>query len=485
MVLGRVSLDGQARRVFAVVNSCHQQLGDPVDLSDCDFCHRSNSRLVQASGILNPLRTHAVNTADLGSMLRQARRTLPQLAKLTGSVKTRALQAMARRIQEQQDALLEANTLDLEQLRGQATPEWVLQGMKLTPERLQRAARQLQVLSTLPDPIGQIDRSWRQENGLLLNRHRVPLGLIAILYEIHPESAIGGIGMGLKAGNGVVLCSSPALAGTHQVLFDLLSAAAYSCGVPEGALLSAQHNHSLAEDMGEFSLPLLQQSRYLDVVIPCGRPHWVESIRQASTTAVLHTCLGHGHIYVDATATWTQVQTVILQQLTPDGLEGIPLGQAVLQWLLLHRSWIDQHGQNLLRELTHRGISVQISPELQPTFPSWPITADQIDSIEQVHVRLQAVNDLSEAIAWINKNGQRHCETILTDSEACRQRFVQEVDTALVYVNSSPFTPDRWAGTPVFDHQGGIALGTSIQRLHPRGPIDLHTLTTVKYVAIG
>lgn len=428
-----------------------------------------------------------VNDFDLSTTLRQVRRTVPQLARLSGGLKNKALLAMAKRLRDQLDQLLEANTLDLEKQRGQPYSEWVLEGMKLTPERIQRSAQQMETLANLPDPIGVIDRCWRGEDGTLFSRYRVPLGVLALIYEVYPEFAISGISMALKSGNGIVVSSSGAIAHTHQALVSLLSEAAYAAGVPEGTIQSIPE-----EDVQPFqagasqTIPLLQQSRYLDLVIPCGRPNWVESIHQASSTAVLITRLGHGHVYIDASASWKQVQSALLSSLGHHSPDLISALQPVIVWILVHKDWSPNLRQALLTELTHQGFSLQVGSQMLAQFPQMQPIQEILDSTEHPHIRLQQVDTLTEAITWINKNGHRQSEAILSDSQQTVQRFVQEVDAATIYVNSSLLPSTRNLGIPSMGaSRNGFSLGISVQKLHVRGPIDLESLTTVKYIAVG
>ncbi len=423
---------------------------------------------------------------DLGTTLRQVRRLLPQLQRLSSQTKRQALLALSERLLERSDLLLEANTLDLESCREQTVPEWILNGMKLTPERLQRSAHLLTLLAQQPDPIGSMEGGHRQENGLLISRYRVPLGLIALVYEIYPEFALNGIGMALKAGNGVVLAGSGPIQKTHQAIVDLLAETAYEHGIPEGAIqtLPAQ---DLTADPQEDSplLPLLQQTRYLDLVIPCGRPGWVEFLLQASKVPVLVTHLGYGHIYLERTAPWPLVKSVLLDHLAQYGSEGIPIYQPLTLWLLIHPDWAAAHLPKLIEALLSQGIDVQAAAAILEQFPELHPIGEGFDSTERPHLRLQPIPDLTEAITWINKNGYHQSETILTDSQSAAQRFLQEVDAALIHINTSPLSAGRGAGIPTLGAFRDLSLGISTQRLHVRGPIDVEALTTVKVVAQG
>ncbi|MEN9202926.1 MAG: hypothetical protein Q6K80_11545 [Thermostichus sp. DG_1_6_bins_120] len=429
---------------------------------------------------------------DLGTTLRQLRRLLPQLQRLSSQTKRQALLALAEALLARSDLLLEANTLDLESCREQTVPEWILNGMKLTPERLQRAAQLLTHLAQQPDPIGRLEEGYRQDNGLFVGRYRVPLGLIALVYEIYPEFALNGIGMALKTGNGVITAGTGPIQKTHQAIVQLLAETAYEQGIPEGAIQSYSARtpfsaQDLTADAPEDSplLPLLQQTRYLDLVIPCGRPGWVESLLRASKVPILTTHLGYGHIYLDRTAPWSLVKSVLLDHLAQYGSEGIPIYQPLTLWLLIHPDWGSAHLPQLIETLLAQGIDMQAAALILEQFPHLRPIGEGFDSTERPHLRLQPVADLTEAITWINKNGYHQSETILTDSQSAAQRFLQEVDAALIHINTSPLSAGRGAGIPTLGAFRDLSLGISTQRLHVRGPVNLEALTTVKVIAQG
>ncbi|MDX2272632.1 MAG: gamma-glutamyl phosphate reductase [Cyanobacteriota bacterium] len=421
---------------------------------------------------------------DLGTTLRQGRRAAIALAKLSGSQKDQALKSLARALKTEGDHLLEANTLDLELAREGSLAEWVVEGMKLTPERLQRCAHQVETLAQAADPIGLLDQGYRQDNGLMVTRQRIPLGLIALLYEIYPEFAILGMSMALKTGNSLMLACHPSLLRTHQAILHHLGETVYTVGIPESAIQSVPLEGAEVEP-SESPMPLLQQPRYLDLVIPLGRIPWVDRIVRTSQVPVLRTHLGHGHLYIDASASWPQVEALLLHNLSQIAADSLPFYQVITLWMLIHQTWAERHVGELVTTLTHQGFALQVGPAIRERFPHLEPIKDGIDSNELPHLRLQQVSDLSAAIAWINKQGHEQPETILADSQIVIQRFVQEVNSCLVYVNSSPLASRPGSGIPMLSSGSGLSLGTSVQRLHARGPIELAALTTTKYVVLG
>lgn len=408
---------------------------------------------------------------DLSTTLRQVRRAALSLARLSAETRNQAILALSQTLLKARDEILEANTLDLEASRGQQG--WVLEGMKLTPERIERAAQRLQHLALAPDPIGYVQASWRTPKGDLLTRLRVPLGVIALAYEIHPEFLLQGLGMGLKTANGLVLCSGDTLTHTHQAIVERLSEAAYKAGIPEGSLQLAPAHQIQPPSDGEARLPpLLQQSRFVDLVIPCGRSSWVEALQQCSSTPVLATALGYGHLYLDQSASWPLVEMLLNSSLSTKALD-MMIWQPVLMSILIHPRWAEQHLSQLLSLLQSKEVALQADPALGLEVK--PID-DGIDSAALPSVRLRATADVQEAIQWINKQGSQQIEAICSDSQQAINRFVQEVDAATLVINQSPLH---------LDYPLDVLMPSSCQKLHARGPLTLEALTTVKYVLAG
>ncbi len=416
-----------------------------------------------------------VSDFDLSTTLRQVRRASQSLTRLGREGRDRAITAMAQALRGCRDELLEANTLDLEASRGQQG--WVLEGMKLTPERLEQAAQRLEQLTLAPDPIGVIDQGWRTAQGDGLSRYRVPLGVIALVYEIYPEFAVQGLGMGLKTGNGLVMCSAETLSHTHRVMVERLSEAAYAAGIPEGAIQWVPADQVRPSDGEETRLPpLLQQARFVDLIIPCGRSSWVEAMQRGSSTPVLVTELSYGHLYVDESADWRLLEGLLAEDLSQQALDiGLTL-QPVLLWLLIHPRWAECHLGELVELLRGKGIQVQADPVIRERVGGLDPVAEEMDPASLPRVRLQQVSGLQDGIQWINKNGSHGVEGILSDSQQSIQRFVQEVDAATIVVNQSPAQ---------VQYPMDVLMPSSIQKLHARGPITLASLTTHKYVLTG
>jgi glutamate-5-semialdehyde dehydrogenase len=398
---------------------------------------------------------------------------------LSGADKNAALREMAETLQGQGDVVLEANTLDLERARDRGSSNWILEGMKLTPERLSRVSQQLQALADLPNPIGALDKQWRYDRHMFLARYRVPLGTIALVYETYPELAANGIGMALKSGNCVVVASGGEISATHEAMVSLLSTAVYEAGLPEGAV------QSVPGDRPEPLRALLRQSRLLDLVLACGRNSWLEEVRELSTATVLAAQLGQGYIYISASATWSQVQAAILDADCP--LSGRECGSAKSRrfypipalGLLLHEAWAEAHLPQLVDALAAQDYSLVGDERVGARLPHIPLLQDETVEEDSETLPIRIVPDTNAAIAWIKRHSFGQVETIIADSTTDIQHFALAVETSTICINSCA------AFTDTAETRLGALLGISSQKLPARGPVNLEDLTTVKYILEG
>ena len=411
-----------------------------------------------------------MNNFDLNTTLRQAARVQSPLSLLKGETKNRALRALAEALQERGDTILEANTIDLEQVRGQHQAKWMLEGMKLTPERLKYASKQLIALSRLPDPVGAIDRTWNYDTGVSLVRRRIPLGVMGLAYEVYPEIQIGGIGMALKSGNSIVVAGSASLAATQDAIVDLFSTAAYTSGIPEGSI------QSVPSDRPEGLQAMLHQERFIDLMLLCGRGSWVERMQDQSTVPTIAAQFGRGHVYIASSASWEQV----LHTLLASDNHQVNLGdlqqrfQIPVMGIVMHEAWAEQHLDALIVQLRERDVAIAPDDRVLAMLPT---LAGKEEG--QTGLPLRIVATLEESISWLCKNSYGQLEGIITNSLSDIDTFSRSVTASSVYVNCLPHLGDPR------NSQLGAFLGISTSKLHARGPIGLENLTTVKYIATG
>lgn len=455
---------------------------DSASMLDRPHCTRNRSSIVLLAS-----EHFMANNFDLTTALRQLCRAAAPLAATTGALRNRALRSIAEATIARAEEILEANTLDLEHLRGEAVPSWELDSLKLTPERLQHLAEQLHQLAALSDPIGAVERAWKFENDLTLTRYRMPLGAIALAYEIYPEWCLSGIGMALKTGNSVVVANDRLLSATQAAMVSISCAAAYGAGIPEGSI------QAIPGGQTENFVSLLQQSRYLKLVLACGRSSWVAEIAERAEVMTLAAELPRSSIYIDASATWERVLADILQHpALPDCRGGAADKRLTYRvphlQFLLHADWARKHLDALLAQLQQQncvlsGKDASVLTALERSQVSRPPAApleprdSQMSSDSQIQI--DTVTDIEEAIAVIDTLADGRPAAIVTESRANARRFARRVESSIAFVNRFPDTAD------IARSSTGTYLGLAAAPLPARGIIDLAALTTVKYLAEG
>ncbi|WP_448561374.1 glutamate-5-semialdehyde dehydrogenase [Trichothermofontia sp.] len=409
-------------------------------------------------------------TAAVVMAVQEAAQSAIQLAKVSGSDRSRALRAMAQNLRERQDDILEANTLDLETSHEMAMPDLILDWLKLTPERIQTAVQVLQKLSELSDPIQQvISTKYPVENCQSYAQH-MPLGVIALVYEAIPELAAIAAGLCLRTGNSLVLKGGHEASHSNQAIAAALQAALEEVSLPIGCVTP------LASEQGSSIRDLVTQDAWINLVIPYGRPSLVQQVVRQATAPVLRTAIGNCYLYWSASGSLDMVRRVILEshRREPDAVNAIEkvLVHTKQNPAALTALW------NTLREQGFRlkGDDALVSafPELEPTTPEeWGQSA-----LDKVAI-FKWVDSLETAITWINHYSSGHADCLITESYRESRQFAIGVTSAAVYINASP----QFTRNP--KRARDIALGMSNQKGLRRGVIGLETLTTLKQVIQG
>jgi glutamate-5-semialdehyde dehydrogenase len=393
-----------------------------------------------------------------------------QLALFRGDSRSKAVQALAAALKNHQNEILEANTLDLETSREMALPEVLLDWLKLTPERLQTAMNILQRLSELPDPIGRVlTTSLPVEQGQTYFQ-LMPLGVVALVHESLPDIAAIAAGLCLRTGNSLILKGGSEASHTNAVISQILQGAIETTGLPADCLIS------LAPEQGSSIRELVTQDRHLNLVIPYGRPHWVEQVVRQSTAPVLRTAMGNCYLYWSPSVSWDLVRTIIIDShmTQPDPVNAI---EKVLVSPETPASTLSQ----LLSSLQDKGFALRGDAALAAEFPGLPLAATEdwgrayLDRV----VAFKRVPSFAEGIDWINQYSSGHADCLVTESYQESHQFAARVDSASIYINSSP----RFYRAP--KRGDAVCLGMSNQKGYRRGSIGLETLTTMKQVVQG
>ena len=393
------------------------------------------------------------------------------LATTKGGDRSRGVQAMAQALQKSFDDILEANTLDLEASREMAVPELVWEWLKLTPERLQTTIQILHRIGELSDPIRRVMNASYQLDDSQTYSQLMPLGVIALIYEAFPELGAIAAGFCIKTGNALILRGGSEASQSNLVIAQALQAALDETGLPAGSV------ELLPSEQGTSIRDLVTQDRYLNLVIPYGRPTLVQKVMQQATVPVLKSAMGNCYLYWSATGSLEMVRWVILDSHAsePDPVNAI-------EKILINRYQKPSSLAILWNSLTEKGFQLRGDAELVAEFPKQlTLAADSewnqpyLDKI----IAFKVVDSIESAIAWMNQYSSGHADCLVTESYQESRQFALGVDSSSVYINSSPrFSRNPKRGEAVF-------LGMSNQKGYRRGMINLETLTTIKQVVQG
>ncbi len=400
------------------------------------------------------------------------RSAAPSVAGLDTGTKNRVLCALADRLLEEETvrAILEANSIDMERGRESHMPEGRLDRLLLNRERLSQIAEGVRQVALLPDPIGEILEESVRPNGLHIRKVRVPLGVIGIIYESRPNVTADAFALTLKTGNAVVLKGgSDAIASNLAIVSaikDVLSGNGIS---PDAVDIIASTDR---KDAAEF----MSMREYIDVLIPRGSAGLIRAVVEGSRIPVIETGSGNCHIYVDESADLDKAVPIIINAKTQrigvcNAAESLVVHEAVKErFLPLLLSSMNEHHVELRADEESIGLLPGAVPATEKDFGT-----EYLDYILSV----KTVSSLDEAIRHINRYHTGHSDAIITEDEAAAERFLNEIDSACVYVNASTRFTDG------FEFGFGAEIGISTQKLHARGPMGLRELTSYKYKITG
>lgn len=413
----------------------------------------------------------SVPAPDTMTAVRSAYRASLELARTKGIDRSRGVQAMAKALQQHFDDILEANTLDLEASREMAVPDLILEWLKLTPERLQTTIQILQRIGEVSDPIRRVMNASHQLDHSQTYCQLMPLGVIALIYEAFPELGAIAAGLCLKTGNSLILRGGSEASHSNAVIAQALQSALDECGFPIGCL------ELLPSERGASIRDLVTQDKYVNLVIPYGRPSLVQQVMQQSTAPVLKSAMGNCYLYWSPTGTLEMARWVILDSHAsePDPVNAI-------EKVLIHRDQKPSSLVMLWHSLKEKGFELRGDALLTEDFPDKLTLATELEwshpYLKKI-IAFKAVDSIEAAIAWINQYSSGHADCLVTESYQESRQFALGIDSSSIYINSSPrFSRNPKRGDAVF-------LGMSNQKGHRRGLISLETLTTVKQIVQG
>jgi glutamate-5-semialdehyde dehydrogenase len=394
------------------------------------------------------------------------------LATLPRARKDEALIAVAEALDRRAAEILTENREDVKLARENRLPDAMVDRLLLDEDRLKEVSASVRALAAFPDPIGQIVDGWRLENGLELRKVRVPLGVVAVVYEARPNVTVDAACLCLKTGNAVILRGGSAAKHTNRILTEVVQGAVIEAGLPREvvAYLSPDDRRELTE--------LIQQRRYVDLVIPRGGEQLKDYLLEHSRVPVVYAAGGNCHVYVDAAADLDKaVEIIINAKCQRPGVCN------AAETLLVHEAVAAAFLPRAVEELKRRGVELVVDEATAGILADPSLKrateADYETEFLALKLAVRVVASIDEALDHIARYGTRHSEAIVSDDLVAANRFTAEVDAGCVYVNASTrFTDGGQFGL-------GGEMGNSTQKLHVRGPIALDDLTCVKYVLWG
>lgn len=402
--------------------------------------------------------------------LELARGAAKQLANVTTLQKNAALEAIASALESGIAEVVEANALDLAAGRENGIGEGLLDRLRLDEPRLRALAAAVRDVIALPDPVGQIVRGSTLANGIAITQVRVPFGVIGAIYEARPNVTVDIAALALKSGNGVVLRGGSAAENSNRALVGIIQAAISSTGLDGDAVQTI-------DEFGREGAGRLMRARgYVDVLIPRGSAGLISTVVNESTVPVIETGSGIVHVFVDATADEEMAASIVKNAKTHR-----PSVCNAAETLLVHRDAVERLLPRLAGELIEAGVDLSGDDTARATAAGIAAADDETWATEHLALEMgvRIVDSLDEALAHIERYSTRHTEAIVTEDYANAERFLAEVDSAVVMVNASTrFTDGGEFGF-------GAEVGISTQKLHARGPMGLSELTSTKWLVRG
>lgn len=407
---------------------------------------------------------------DLMQLGQQAKDSAQQLALMPTNRKNELLVQMAQTIKKNQQAIIEANHKDLEKAVENNISETMQDRLQLTPERINAMATEIEKIASLDDPIGKVDEMWTNTDGLRIGKKRVPLGVTGIIYESRPNVTTDAASLAFKSGNAVILRGGKEAFFSNQLLVQLLQQVLLSAGESPYAI------QFVDDTSHETAGQLMRLTEYLDVLIPRGGAKLIQRVKEQATVPIIETGTGNNHVYIDKEAQLSMAVNIIV-----NAKASRPSVCNAAETLLIHSEIAPFFLPAIEKELVEHGVSLRADARALEYLETAALAEDTDWDTEYLDyiLAVKVVDSLDEAIAHINRHNTKHSETIVTDSYAASQRFLNEVDAAAVYVNAST----RFTDGSVFGF--GAEIGISTQKLHARGPMGLNELTSTKYIIYG
>ncbi|HBP63591.1 MAG TPA: glutamate-5-semialdehyde dehydrogenase [Desulfosporosinus sp.] len=400
---------------------------------------------------------------------RRAKQAARQLAFASTESKNNALLAMSEALITNEQEILEANRLDVQAAEEKGLKKSLVNRLSLTSASISKISQSLKEVIALRDPVGE-GEVWTRPNGLRIQQTRVPLGVVAMIYEARPNVTVDAAALCLKSGNVVILRGGSEALESNKVLGRVIAEAAEASGLPSGCI------QLITETSREWVQQLMRMNDFVDVIIPRGGAGLIQNVVQNSTVPVIQTGTGMCHAFIDQEADYEKAIPIVINSKTQS-----PGVCNALETMLVDEAIASEFLPLIGDELKKLQVEIKGCPKtckiLAYAIPA--IEEDWVSEHLDLILSVKVVSGLDEALDHIYQYSTKHSETIITENYTRAQRFLREIDAAVVYVNASTrFTDGGRFGF-------GAEIGISTQKLHARGPMGLKELTTIKYMVYG
>ena len=413
---------------------------------------------------------------ELLDICKQAKKIAPKIGILDTNTKNQTLLTVADFLVKEQNFILDANKIDIENGKKNHMPEGLLDRLLLTETRIAQMAEGLRQVAALDDPIGEVLGMKKRPNGLMIGQKRVPLGVVGIIYEARPNVTADAFALCFKTGNVVILKGGSDAIHSNIAIVETIRKALAKESIPEQAI-------SLIEDTSrEIAAAFMKMNEYVDVLIPRGGAGLIKAVVNQATIPVIETGTGNCHIFVDETADFNMAIDIIMNAKT----QRIGVCNAC-ESLVLHEKIADAFLPKLMKRLAEKEVEVHGDEKVMQIADGCVKKELLVPATEEdwgreyldYKISAKVVSSVDEAIAHINKYNTGHSEAIITNNYSNAEKFLNEIDAACVYVNASTRFTDG------FEFGFGAEIGISTQKLHARGPMGLIALTSTKYIIYG
>ena len=408
-------------------------------------------------------------TVDLNKMGQAAREASRQLALLGEQKKNQVLETVAQELLAKADEIIAANKVDLENATNM--PEKFIDRLKIDNDRIAAMAEGVRQVAQLADPIGKIDAGWVNYVGLQIEKKRVPLGVVGMIFEARPNVTVDASTLCFKSGNAVILRGGKEALQTNIKITKVIRQALEQEGInPDAVQVITETSHELANEF-------MQLTDYLDVLIPRGSARLIQTVLNTAKVPVIETGAGICHVYVDKFA-----DKKMAVEITTNAKVQRPSVCNAIENLVIHQDVAQEYLPAIADELQKYNVELRGDEKVCEILgdKATLATAEDWDTeYNDYIIAIKIVSSIDEAIDFINKHNTKHSEAIITENYTRSQKFLYEIDAACVYVNASTRFTDG------FEFGFGAEIGISTQKLHARGPMGLEALTSTKYVIRG